>query len=70
MIALTNKENKSHRKQKVCYICEKEFSTDNEDKKYHKVRDHCHSTGKYRGAAHNVCNLRYKKAKRNSCCIS
>ena len=25
-----------------------------------KVRDHCHYTGKYRGAAHNICNLRYK----------
>ena len=25
-----------------------------------KVRDHCHLTGKYRGAAHNTCNLRYK----------
>ena len=24
-----------------------------------KVRDHCHYTGKYRGAAHNICNLRY-----------
>ena len=29
-------------------------------KKHHKVRDHCHYTGKYRGAAHNLCNLRYK----------
>ena len=29
-------------------------------KKNHKVRDHCHYTGKYRGAAHNTCNLRYK----------
>ena len=29
-------------------------------KKYHKVRDHCHYTGKYRGAAHDICNLRYK----------
>ena len=28
-------------------------------KKY-KVRDHCHYTAKYRGAAHNICNLRYK----------
>ena len=27
-------------------------------KKYFKVRDHCHYTGKYRGA--NICNLRYK----------
>ena len=25
-----------------------------------KVRDHCHYTGKYRGAAHSICNLRYK----------
>ena len=29
-------------------------------KKQQKVRDHCHCTGKYRGAAHNICNLRYK----------
>ena len=25
-----------------------------------KVRDHNHYTGKYRGAAHSICNLRYK----------
>ena len=25
-----------------------------------KVRDHCHYTGKYRGAAHSKCNLEYK----------
>ena len=33
------------------------------DKKHHKVRDHCHCTGKYRGAAHNICNLKYKVPK-------
>ena len=58
MIPLTKKEEKHHNKQKVCYICKKEFNTD--DKKHHKVKDHCHYTGKYRGAAHNICNLRYK----------
>ena len=33
---------------------------DKSNKKHYKVRDHCHYTGKYRGAAHNICNLRYK----------
>ena len=54
MIPLTDKEKESHENQQICHICEKEFSTDN------KVRDHCHYTGKYRGAAHNNCNLNYK----------
>ena len=49
--------------QKLCYIYKRGFSTDDENKKYHKVRDHCHYTGKYRGAAHDICNLRYKTAK-------
>ena len=29
-------------------------------KKYRKVRDNCHYTGKFRGATHNNCNLRHK----------
>ena len=32
---------------------------------YHKVRDHCHYTGKFRGAVHNICNLQYKVTKKN-----
>ena len=52
MILLTNEEN-------ICCICEKEFGTD-KNKNNKKVRDHCHYTEKYRGAAHSICNLRYK----------
>ena len=61
IIPLTTKEEIYHNRQKICYICKKEF--DNNDKKQQKVRDHCHYTGKYRGAAHNICNLRYKVPK-------
>ena len=31
---------------------------------YHKVRDHCHNIGKFRGAAQSICNLRYKAPKK------
>ena len=48
---------------KKCYICKKRFTTDEDDKKYHKVRDHCLYVRKYRGAAHDICNLRYKVPK-------
>ena len=49
MIPLTNEGKKEHCEQKVCYICKKGFNTDDDNKKYHKVRDHCHYAGKYRG---------------------
>ena len=29
------------------------------DKNYRKFREHCHYTDKYRGATHNICNLRF-----------
>ena len=55
MISLTTKEIIYHNEQEICYICKKTF-----DKNNYKVTDHCHYTGKCRGAAHNICNLRYK----------
>ena len=58
MISLTDEENESYENQKFCYICKKRFTNDNK-----KVRDHCHFTGKYRGAAHNRCNMNYKISK-------
>ncbi len=41
-------------KESVCYICNGAFTATNK-----KVRDHCHRTGNYRGAAHNTCNINY-----------
>ena len=60
MTLLTNQEIKAYKKEKVCYICKKEFYYDKNKK---KVRDHCHYTGKCRRAAHSVCNLRCKVPK-------
>ena len=60
MIPLTYEENDSYENQKVSHICKKEFPFDidscceNMYVKYRKVTDHCHYTGKYREAAHNI----------------
>ena len=62
MITQADEENKSYEIQKVCYICKKRFSSD-DNKKYQKIRDHCHQTGQFRGAARDICNLRYKTPK-------
>ena len=59
MMLLTDGENKSYKKHKVCYICKKELSTFDKN----KVRDHFHYTGKFRGATRSICNLRYKTPK-------
>ena len=41
MITLTDEKNKSYKKQyiKVYYICKKGFSIDDDNQKYHKIRD-------------------------------
>ena len=49
-----------------CWICKGEFDDTADEKGYRKnekVKDHCHYTGRFRGAAHNSCNLKYKKPK-------
>ena len=64
MIPLTYEENKSYKKQETCYICEEKLDKDDENyKNKRKVKDHCHYTGKFRGAAHSKCNLNYKVPK-------
>ena len=44
-------------------IYEKKSRPNDNIKKYHKVRDHCYYTGKYRRAAHNAYHLNYKESK-------
>ena len=51
---LSKEEQESFDKETSCNICNKALRKD-------KVRDHCHFTGHYRGAAHNECNLKCRK---------
>ena len=52
-LRMTKEDEKEFKKAKECHICNKKYI--NEDI---KVRDHCHITGKYRGSAHQECNLK------------
>lgn len=54
----TKATNAIYKKYKTCWMCDGEF-TDKDP----KVRDHCHYTGKFRGAAHNSCNIKYRRPK-------
>ena len=53
-LKLTKQEQILFDKAETCHICKTPLLTD-------KVRDHCHFTGQYRGAAHNSCNLQCRK---------
>ena len=55
MNPLTSNQNERYKKSKRCHICFRPFAL-----KDPKVRDHCHYTGKYRGAAHRNYNFQYK----------
>ena len=55
MDPLTKKQWQKYKKSTICHICLKPFNS-----KKPKVRDHCHYTGRYRGPAHLLCNLRYR----------
>ena len=62
MITLTIKEKIHYNEQEICYICNNnnKICNDKNNKKHYKVKDNCYYTEKYRAAAHNICNLRYK----------
>ena len=56
-IVFTRENKKDFKYAKKCYACDKKFEKDD------KVRDHCHYTGKYRGAACISCNSKMKNPK-------
>ena len=55
-MVFTEKDKEQFNKSRICWICDEPLKDD-------KVRDHCHYTGRYRGPAHNSCNLKYRKPK-------
>ena len=59
---ITKEEQRDFEKATICHVCEGTFG-EIEDEDDRKVRDHCHLTGLYRGAAHNKCNLQFKVPK-------
>ena len=52
---ITKEEEEQFKQASNCWICHKKLNLED------RVRDHCHYTGRYRGAAHNICNLKYSK---------
>ena len=54
---ISDEEQKMFEEATHCHICEKEILACQK-----KCRDHCHKSGQYLGAAHNVCNLQRQDA--------
>ena len=52
---ITPEEQEQFNQASNCWICGKLLNLQD------RVRDHCHFTGRYRGAACNICNLKYCK---------
>ncbi|XP_055316607.1 uncharacterized protein LOC129576103 [Sitodiplosis mosellana] len=56
-LVMTLEDEEIFNKAEICHICEGCLANGKEP----TVRDHCHFTGKFRGAAHQSCNLEYRQ---------
>ena len=63
MKLLTKELQEPYENAKICYIYKKIGNECVKDNKYYKIRDYCHYTGEYRGAAHSICNLKHSARK-------
>ena len=52
---MTKENEEEFQKADECHICNKKYTADDI-----RVRDHCHITGKFRGSAHQECNLQFR----------
>ena len=52
-LIMTNEDEEIYNNSQICWICKEKLNT-------YKVKDHCHVTGKFRGAAHDKCNLKIR----------
>ena len=60
MLPLIKEASKSNQDAKVRFICGKIiFKKLSKSINYQKFRNHCHYRGKYRGATHSICNLKF-----------
>ena len=57
-LIMSDEEEHLFQQSNSCWICKKITNDDDE-----KLRDHCHVTSKYRGAAHWDCNIKFQLAK-------
>ena len=66
---MNNSDKTAYEKSEKCYACGIQFGSERinektkKKEKIVKCRDHCHITGKYRGAACGKCNLKMKVSK-------
>ena len=54
-LRMTEENEQEFKKATTCHICDKKYT-----EKDTRVRDHCHITGKFRGSAHQECNLKLR----------